>query len=223
MALFVNALHNPRDPNAPSDIELMSAVTRIIAKATEGTDDGRISQLIVILEKMTSIAALIVRKALAEDVQTAKQFPQTSFETSGQLPLTGESEPPRLVQAAAFSSTPLMNQPVVRPLAQPNATQIPFSTVAPAPLTPWTSDPNLALTMETSYPAYPSSAPNDGMTSQIPLKSPFETSDCPPKHFVSGPEESYMMDPDGLSIFPMSFQWDVAEFWTGKDDQGKPW
>jgi hypothetical protein len=92
----------------------MSSVTRIISKAIKGTEDFKIKAAIAIFEKMTRVAALFVRQALAEDVQNAKQLSRTTFEGSSQSPITEDSESPNSIQPTALSNTPLTSGSPVR-------------------------------------------------------------------------------------------------------------
>jgi hypothetical protein len=96
---------------------------------------------------------------------------------------------------------------------------MPFDALAPASLMNWASDPSM-IGIDPLYPVYQLSAPNDnGMNSQIPMMDPSGDFDYPSSSFVPVPEESnFMMNLDGTSMFPMTFQWDVAELWMGKTE-----
>jgi hypothetical protein len=98
---------------------------------------------------------------------------------------------------------------------------MPFGALAPASLMSWASDPSM-ICMDPSYSAYQSLALNDnGMASQLPPMDPSGDFDYPSSSFVPAPEESsFMMNLDGTSMFPMTFQWDVAELWMGRTEQG---
>lgn len=225
MALFANTLQNPRGPNASSDLELMSSVTRIISKAVESMGDQKIRHVSKIFEKMTHVAVLFVKQALAEDVQNVKQLSQSSSGSRGQTPVFDESESPESVMATELSSAPSVCEPMVRDLflilvadthaAQSDAMQIPFSDLSPDTL--WRPDPSMLTAMGPSYTNYQVSASNNnGITSQLPLTSPTSAFDYTSSTFTQFPEEdNFMTDEGGTSSFQMLFPWGVGmtELW----------